>query len=110
MTFIKEGDEISISGTKEGDKTSGARTGIGNDEVIFLVISKGVPLGQSAAVYRITWLMHKSFILSFKQNSALACMLFWLRQDTKFAFCRVQQLSSLQHLPLFYLFVALEES
>ena len=91
MTFIKEGDEISISGTKEGDKTSGARTGIGNDEVIFLVISKGVPLGHSAAVCRITWLMHKSLILSLKET-----LYFRTLHPQIFAFCRIQMFSGLQ--------------
>ena len=41
---------------------------MGNNEVIFLVISKGLSLGHSSAVYGITWLMRKSFILSLKET------------------------------------------
>lgn len=41
-----------------------AGTGMGNKEIIILAIS----LGHTAAVYRITWLMHKSFILSLKET------------------------------------------
>ena len=59
MNFIKKGDEIC---------GEGGRIGIGNNKVIFLVITKKASLEQNAAVYRIRWLMPKSFILSLKET------------------------------------------